>query len=252
MNYFLWAIIFDREKNWLIKTSDLSSFRNKKQKKIEEFFSLKPNFGEAGSRLEIHDDFRILNLMPNQPRLPCKVANRVTTAPSSNLVVSLAIRQRSKDPNTLPQERSTQKTGLALMHLRWLEDMWEDFLQGWFQWLTSWNEVQQVTDKFDSHSSPRTSIGGKKFLKKITYKEIGKKFVTNLTSLGVVYFEQLLGATRTRKLVEILFFSRFQRFLFISNHFDQLLGERSTRKLVKIHNTWGWFCKLVYAPMPNW
>ena len=33
----------------------------------------------------------------------------------------------------------------------------------------------------------------------------------------VVYFEQILGAVRTQKLVEILFFSRFQPFLFFLN-----------------------------------
>ena len=36
----------------------------------------------------------------------------------------------------------------------------------------------------------------------------------------VVYFDQLLGAARTQKLVKILFFRRFQPFLFISNLFQ--------------------------------
>ena len=35
----------------------------------------------------------------------------------------------------------------------------------------------------------------------------------------VVYFDQLLGAVRTQKLVELIFFSGFQGFLFISNLF---------------------------------
>ena len=38
----------------------------------------------------------------------------------------------------------------------------------------------------------------------------------------VVYFDQLSGAERTRKLVEILFFSRFQPFWFILNLFQFL------------------------------
>ena len=33
----------------------------------------------------------------------------------------------------------------------------------------------------------------------------------------VVYFNQFLGAARTQKLVELLFFTRIQTFLFISN-----------------------------------
>ena len=45
-------------------------------------------------------------------------------------------------------------------------------------------------------------------------------------------FDQLLGATRTQKLVEI-FFSRFSTFLC----FDQILGALSTQKLVEEHNT---------------
>ena len=38
--------------------------------------------------------------------------------------------------------------------------------------------------------------------------------------LYVVYFDLLSGAALTRKLVELLFFSRFQPFLFISNLFQ--------------------------------
>ena len=39
-----------------------------------------------------------------------------------------------------------------------------------------------------------------------------------------VYFEQLLGAARTQKLVELLFFSGFQAFLFILNFFQWFHG----------------------------
>ena len=44
--------------------------------------------------------------------------------------------------------------------------------------------------------------------------------------LYVVYFSQLLGAARTQKLVKLLFFSRFQPFLFISNLFQYKLAEK--------------------------
>ena len=40
----------------------------------------------------------------------------------------------------------------------------------------------------------------------------------------VGYFEQLLGAARTQKLVELLFFSGFQAFLFILNFFQWFHG----------------------------
>ena len=84
-----------------------------------------------------------------------------------------------------------------------------------------------------------------------------------------MYFDQLLDAAHTRKLAKILFFSRFQAFLFSFSFFsdftpeinkkrlktekgkkltrklengwkkcfNQLSGARSTRKLVEIHNS---------------
>ena len=99
--------------------------------------------------------------------------------------------------------------------------------------------------------------------------------ITKNFMLSVVYFDQLLGAACTQKLVETFFSAIFLPFLFNSkpfqifhnwNHkkmsekklwneqkrlkndwkkgFDQLLGARSTRKLVKIHNSWAftWKC----------
>ena len=45
------------------------------------------------------------------------------------------------------------------------------------------------------------------------------------SQIYVVYFDQLLGAARTLKLVEILYFSRFQPFLFISNIFSDFTPE---------------------------
>ena len=65
-------------------------------------------------------------------------------------------------------------------------------------------------------------------------------------ALSVVYFDQLLEAARTKKLVETLFSAVFNLFcsfqIFFSDFtaemcFDQLLGARSTQKLVKIHNS---------------
>ena len=57
--------------------------------------------------------------------------------------------------------------------------------------------------------------------------------------LYVVYFDQLLGAACTLKLVKTLFFSCFPKK--VENGwkkcFDQLFGARSTQKLVKIHNS---------------
>ena len=55
-----------------------------------------------------------------------------------------------------------------------------------------------------------------------------QKDYTNFTKIAksrliVVYFDQLSGAARTRNLVETLFFSRFQPFLFISRHFQFFL-----------------------------
>ena len=60
-----------------------------------------------------------------------------------------------------------------------------------------------------------------------------------------MYFDQLLGAARTQKLVELLFSAIFNLFLFISNlfqWFQQKTSEKeqkkaaSTWKLIKIHN----------------
>ena len=50
------------------------------------------------------------------------------------------------------------------------------------------------------------------------YIDLPQPYVT----LDVVYFNQLLGAARTQMLVELLFFSRFQPFLFISNLFQYI------------------------------
>ena len=51
----------------------------------------------------------------------------------------------------------------------------------------------------------------------------------------VVFLDQLSGAARTQKLVEILFLSCFQPFLFFLKYFDQLSGGPSTQKMVEIH-----------------
>ena len=93
-------------------------------------------------------------------------------------------------------------------------------------------------------------------------RALGERSERTFGPLIVVYFDQFLGAARTRKLVETLFFSRFQPFIFnltffsdfrreitekglkkvkrlkmAEKCFDQLSGAFSTRKLVKIHNT---------------
>ena len=44
---------------------------------------------------------------------------QIQTYVQESLVVSLAIRQRSEDPYTLPQEMGTQKTGLACIYRVW-------------------------------------------------------------------------------------------------------------------------------------
>ena len=54
----------------------------------------------------------------------------------------------------------------------------------------------------------------------------------NLSSLeGVVYFNQLLGAARTQKLVELLFFSRFQAFCSSSTFFSDFTAEINKKRL---------------------
>ena len=58
----------------------------------------------------------------------------------------------------------------------------------------------------------------------------------------VVYFDQFSGAVCTRKLVKILFWAVFNLKRrkkvenYINKYFNQLLGARSTHKLVEIHN----------------
>ena len=58
--------------------------------------------------------------------------------------------------------------------------------------------------------------------------------VRELTS--VVYFDQLLVPGRTRKLVEILFFSRFQAFLFIFTFLSDFTPEIN-KKQKKLENS---------------
>ena len=51
---------------------------------------------------------------------------------------------------------------------------------------------------------------------------------------SVVYFDQLLGAGRTQKLVELLFFSRFQAFLFkIQNNQGKTIATINDKKKSK-------------------
>ena len=49
----------------------------------------------------------------------------------------------------------------------------------------------------------------------------------------VVYFDQLSGAVRTQKLVELLFFSRFQPFLFILNWKRFEMNKKGWKRLKK-------------------